>query len=550
MNVTRILLILTLVAAYLVAAPLQAVAQNQNWDNRFDATLGLSGPVHAIAVDGANVYVGGSFTIVGGVLMNHIARWDGFAWHPLGNGLSGDVNAIAVSGSDVFVGGAFTSAIGVPGTLKIARWNGASWFALGSGLGNGNVNAIAVSGTDVYVGGGFTNIAGGGGALGIAKWNGVSWSALGAGVSDVVNAVAVSGADVFVGGAFFTAGVPGTLKIARWDGATWSALGSGLGNGDVNAITVSGTDVYVGGGFTNIAGGGGALRIARWNGSSWFPVGAGVTSGVVRSIAVNGTNVFAGGTFTTTGNGQAFRIAQFNGGAWVNLASGVSPGEVRAVGVAGLNVFVGGSFTIAGLKQSLRFGRWNESITPVFILGFDAREHADGLELSWRIFADEEIAGFRIYRKDAETAPFDLINKQRIIPREERSFVDTTIRPGRTYRYLLAVVKADGSEISSSEITATTPLAALELEQSFPNPFNPSTTIRFTLSQDAAVHLGIFDVEGRRVVTLVDQRLAAGPHAYQWNGVDAAGKRVSSGVYFYRLQAGRQTLTRKMILAK
>ena len=64
------------------------------------------------------------------------------------------------------------------------------------------------------------------------------------------------------------------------------------------------------------------------------------------------------------------------------------------------------------------------------------------------------------------------------------------------------------------------------------------------------MHLGIFDVKGRRVVTLVDQRLAAGPHAYQWNGVDAAGKRVSSGVYFYRLQAGRQTLTRKMILAK
>ena len=83
------------------------------------------------------------------------------------------------------------------------------------------------------------------------------------------------------------------------------------------------------------------------------------------------------------------------------------------------------------------------------------------------------------------------------------------------------------------------------LHQSYPNPFNPSTTIDYSLSSEAFVSLSVFDVLGREVSTLVNQRQYAGSHTVRWNAGSA-----SSGVYFYTLAVEGSTLTRKMILSK
>jgi len=90
----------------------------------------------------------------------------------------------------------------------------------------------------------------------------------------------------------------------------------------------------------------------------------------------------------------------------------------------------------------------------------------------------------------------------------------------------------------------------LELAQNRPNPFNPKTAIAFNLPEAAEVRLEIYDVAGRRVATLVDRRLVAGPHAYEWDGRNHDGERVASGVYFYRLSAADRELSRKMVLLK
>lgn len=83
-----------------------------------------------------------------------------------------------------------------------------------------------------------------------------------------------------------------------------------------------------------------------------------------------------------------------------------------------------------------------------------------------------------------------------------------------------------------------------ELEQpreyvvsSFPNPFNPSTTISYQLVEDASIQLKIYDVMGREVMTLVDAQKQAGYHSVQWSGKDSRGTQVSSGVYLYRFTA-------------
>jgi hypothetical protein len=91
---------------------------------------------------------------------------------------------------------------------------------------------------------------------------------------------------------------------------------------------------------------------------------------------------------------------------------------------------------------------------------------------------------------------------------------------------------------------------ALSLEQNVPNPFNPATRIRFSLPEAARVNVTVFDVQGRRVVTLVDAMVGGGTKEVVWNGRDAHGQPVGSGVYFCRLTTGDRTLTRKMVLLK
>ncbi len=88
---------------------------------------------------------------------------------------------------------------------------------------------------------------------------------------------------------------------------------------------------------------------------------------------------------------------------------------------------------------------------------------------------------------------------------------------------------------------------ALRMEQNVPNPFNPSTAIRFSLSRESSVRAEIFDMVGRRIATLADGRFAAGTHALHWDARDAAGRGVSSGAYFCRIIAGDRSETRKML---
>jgi hypothetical protein len=92
------------------------------------------------------------------------------------------------------------------------------------------------------------------------------------------------------------------------------------------------------------------------------------------------------------------------------------------------------------------------------------------------------------------------------------------------------------------------------LSQNYPNPFNPSTTIAFDIPGAAgvsqSVSLAIYDLRGRRVKELVNSNIEPGCHAIHWNGHNDQGKPVASGIYLYRLKAGGESLTRKMIVAK
>ncbi|UCB53038.1 MAG: T9SS type A sorting domain-containing protein [Candidatus Zixiibacteriota bacterium] len=141
----------------------------------------------------------------------------------------------------------------------------------------------------------------------------------------------------------------------------------------------------------------------------------------------------------------------------------------------------------------------------------------------------------------------------------------------------LVTLRAQGSDLGSIKITKATlvdldakPLAIdlsgelnleaakdsdsrpqrFSLSQNYPNPFNPRTSIRYALPQDAHVRLTIYNVLGQKVATLVDEHQSAGYQVICWDGKDAKRDEVSSGVYFYRLEAGKFSEVKKMMLVK
>jgi len=90
----------------------------------------------------------------------------------------------------------------------------------------------------------------------------------------------------------------------------------------------------------------------------------------------------------------------------------------------------------------------------------------------------------------------------------------------------------------------------VELSQNYPNPFNPVTTIEYSIPRRCNVRLDIYNSLGRKVRTLIDQEEWAGSHLTTWDGTSRFGETVSTGVYFYRLQAGDSVEMKKMLLVR
>ncbi len=200
-------------------------------------------------------------------------------------------------------------------------------------------------------------------------------------------------------------------------------------------------------------------------------------------------------------------------------------------------------------------GRWHtklgwfrvKQVVSVAITKFDAVAKDGAVSIKSEFSSDLAVEAVNLYRAPGD-GEFELIESA-YDAHDQFEFTDRTVVPGASYRYQLGVTDGEG-EFRSPIVTVNMPEAGSALAQNTPNPFNPTTLIRYELSETEHVVLSVYDANGRLVRALVDEVRPLGKSEVVWDGRNEAGSSVGSGVYFYRLEAGKFSESRKMVLLK
>jgi hypothetical protein len=192
---------------------------------------------------------------------------------------------------------------------------------------------------------------------------------------------------------------------------------------------------------------------------------------------------------------------------------------------------------------------------PVELLSFRGELTLQGVQLTWETASEVNNAGFVLQRRHSGETTYTEIASYLTHPAlrglgtspmgKIYTYLDASrLNEGESYYYRLQDVDFNGNITEHAEIEVSV-VRAYRLMQNYPNPFNPSTVISYQLPVASEVSLKVFDVLGREVAVLVSGRQKAGNYVVPFNG-----SGLSSGVYFYRLQAGQFVQTRKMMLVK
>ena len=181
---------------------------------------------------------------------------------------------------------------------------------------------------------------------------------------------------------------------------------------------------------------------------------------------------------------------------------------------------------------------------------------ADGIDITWDPNTEADFASYSVHR--GTSAGFAPTHENRIGVPDAPGHHDPDWQWDSGYFYKIAAVDIHGnaseySDLTPGTVTGTsndTPARVTALEQNRPNPFNPATTIRYSLAGTARVNITVFDTAGRRVRQLVDETKRPGVYSAVWDGRNDGGRQAATGVYFYRMKTGDYTQTLKMVLIK
>jgi hypothetical protein len=196
----------------------------------------------------------------------------------------------------------------------------------------------------------------------------------------------------------------------------------------------------------------------------------------------------------------------------------------------------------------------NKPVLPVELTTFTARLiQPSSVQLNWSTSTEVNNYGFVVERLSANSYWL----KIGFVPGsgnsnspKNYSYTDN-LSGGSSFSYRLKQIDVDGKFKYYDAITINLEESnKAQLFQNKPNPFNPSTTIKYYIPSTSDVVIKIYDILGREVRTLINQQTTAGYHIVYWNGQDSRGEEMASGIYLCRLTAGSYSETRKMNLLK
>ena len=301
-------------------------------------------------------------------------------------------------------------------------------------------------------------------------------------------------------------------------GANWTSIDSNLTNFTIHSLAVSNSSIF--------AATSGGVFLSTNDGTIWRAADSGLTNTDVNSLVVNGNNLFAG-----TYGGGIF-LSTNNGAVWTGVNTGLTNSNIFSLFASGTDLFAGTYG--GGVFHSTNNGAsWAASgLTDTYVYSF--------VVSGTNLFAGGEAGVFLStdngtnWKNVGDGLTNDHLGSLAI---NDNILFAGTYSAGVWWRPLSEMVMGieEKPTIASSFL----------LYQNYPNPFNPTTSISYQLPMISHVSLKVYDVLGKEIKTLVNERQNAGIHNLTFNG-----SNLPTGIYFYRLQAGNYTQTKKLILLK
>jgi HYDIN/CFA65/VesB-like, Ig-like domain/FlgD Ig-like domain len=204
----------------------------------------------------------------------------------------------------------------------------------------------------------------------------------------------------------------------------------------------------------------------------------------------------------------------------------------------------------------------NEGALPVELSSYSAAATRDQkIVVEWITQSESNMIGYKIFRSKSDLYNVDyvsdLVAATNTSMTHTYEFIDAEAEPMITYNYWLQSYELDGfcnlwGPVSAMIFDAPPPELPIitELSGNHPNPFNPSTSINFSLNTPTFVSINIYNMKGQKIKSLVSEEMGANYHHVVWDGKDKSGKSAASGIYFYRMKAGDYDKVKKMLIQK
>jgi hypothetical protein len=257
-------------------------------------------------------------------------------------------------------------------------------------------------------------------------------------------------------------------------------------------------------------------------------------------------------SLTSMNDGHVSTCMQFDGKNFnfTNLPEGEFAVMAEAPGY--MDTMVTGIMTSSGMVEQISLTL--VPVTAVEVTSARCERADEGVLLSWVAYCCGEAAGFDIYRNDRpDLASAVRRNEHPVFGITSFSWFDECDEPLVDRYYWLVELDSDDPAIVGPLFAPGLPGVPSSIGQNYPNPFNPATTIPFTVGSaggDVHATIAFYDVSGRMIARHDLGHRSVGDHTYVWNPALSSGRQIPSGVYYCRLQLGKEVFTRKMILLR